>query len=81
MRGGKAADRDHGGEMIDADHRMAEAGQDALAEGGGDFAAHQVMGEGRFGGGEQRQRKSKPRNSTVHDAFLPNAELSPAASA
>ena len=47
MRGGKTADRHHGGEMIEADHRMAEPGQDAFAEGRRHAAAHHVMREGR----------------------------------
>ena len=57
MRGGKAADRHHRGEMVDADHRMAEAGQQALGERRRHAAAHQVMGEGRLGGEENNGRQ------------------------
>ena len=60
MGGGKTADRDHRGEMVDADHRMAEPGQDALAEGRRHFATHQVMrecglGQRGHGGWDQHQ--------------------------
>ena len=47
MRGGETADRHHGGEMVEADDRMAESGKNALAEGRRRVPAHQVMGEGR----------------------------------
>ena len=33
VRGGETADGDHGGEMVEADDRMAEAGQQAVDEG------------------------------------------------
>ena len=67
--------------MIEPNDRVAEARQDAFRESRRHTPAHDVMGEGRLGGEQQRKAKGEPGNSTVHDAFLPNAELSPAASA
>ena len=56
MRGGKAADRHHGGEMIEADDRMAEPGQEAFGEGRRHPAAHHVMRKRR------RVRKRQQRS-------------------
>ncbi len=49
MRGGEAADRHYGGEMIEPDNRMAEPGQQPIGEGRRHAAAHEMMGEGRLG--------------------------------
>ena len=63
MRGGKTADRDHRGEMVDADDRMAEPGQDALAEGRRHSAAHQVMRE--CGLGQQRPARLRSASRSM----------------
>src|SRR3712207_6993986 len=43
----RSADADEGGEMIEADHRMAEPRQQALDEGGRNGSAHGVVSQGR----------------------------------
>jgi len=80
MRGGKAADCHHGGEMIDPDDRMAKAGQKALAECCRHPTAHHVVSKGWLGQQDQGDKCSKtdrfalmdsaPRSSLAARAWL-----------
>jgi hypothetical protein len=56
VRCGEAADRHHGGKMVEADDRMAEAGQQPLPERRGLTTAHDVMRKGGVGNGESGER-------------------------
>jgi hypothetical protein len=53
MCGREAPDRNHGGKMVEANDRMAEPRQDALAKGRRRAPAHEVMGESRCGTNSQ----------------------------
>ena len=53
VHGGDAANRYHGGEMVEADNRMTEPRQHAFAEGRRGPAAHDVMGKSVSGAERQ----------------------------
>src|SRR5581483_10488466 len=74
MRGGQASDRDNRSQMVDADDRMAEAGQDALHERRRRATAHHVVRKGRCG---TEDRSEETQTQTYK---LPIHAISPAAS-
>jgi hypothetical protein len=71
---GEEADDDERGEMVEAEDGMAEAGEQALQEGGRRRAAHRVVGEGRARRGEAlRGRRSGGSNDGRHRGGLRQA--------
>ena len=70
MRGGEAADCHNGGEMIQADNRMAEPREDSLSKGCRRAATHQVMREGRRVAERQHdQAQTQASELSIHARF------------
>ena len=63
LPGGEAADRDHGGEVVEPDDGMAQPREQSVREAHGHLVIHDVMGERRPGHG----RKSGDESKYPHD--------------
>jgi len=76
VHGGDAPRRDHASEMVEANNRMTEPGQHALAESRRGPAAHHVMGESGSGAERQSHRNQDHAfEPQIHEHFSLVASL------